>query len=539
MREAELPARIGKYELQEFIGGGMSHVYRARDTVIGRTVAIKLLTPAGCADPEAKQRFLAEARMAGNVEHDNVLSIYDFGEDDHRPFIVMEFLRGEDLRHAIQNGRTGDLKQKLNIALQVARALEYVHGQKIIHRDIKPDNVYLTVSGVAKLMDFGIAKSDGLALTRAGFVLGTPSYMAPEQVSGGQTTEQSDVYSYGLLLYELLSGVKPVSGETMERLFYCILHERLNPQPLKQAGIPGSLCELVERCAAKDPAARPQGFAPIVAELERLLGELHPERGREQARAVQPWYARARWLYPAALAAALACLAIYAVIHHPAPRLPNTLSTSTGEMTLVPAGEFLFGEKKERLTLPAFYIDKTEVTNAAYQKFCIATHHALPPGFSAGKPDYPVVNVTILNARDFSAWAGKRLPNSREWEKAARGSDGRTYPWGNNGDSKRANIGTDALAPAMSFGVGASPCGALQMVGNVWEFVEQLSTPGPKALDHFTKHMKPPPEMDEPWYMIRGGSFRDQLTDNIVWDSSTTPARWRAANIGFRCVKER
>src|SRR5271169_2219762 len=110
----ELPARIGKYELEEFLGGGMSHVYRARDSVIGRTVAVKILTEAGCQDAEAKARFLAEARMAGGITHDNVISIFDFGEDDQdRPFMVMEFLRGEDLRHAIKNNRTGDLKSKL------------------------------------------------------------------------------------------------------------------------------------------------------------------------------------------------------------------------------------------------------------------------------------------------------------------------------------------------------------------------------------------------------------------------------------------
>src|SRR5690349_5218230 len=113
----QLPARFGKYELQEFLGGGMSHVYRSLDTVIGRTVAVKILTEAGCADVEAKARFLAEARMAGGLAHDNVLSIYDFGEEQGRPYIVMEFLRGEDLRNAIKNGRTGDLKQKIKIAL--------------------------------------------------------------------------------------------------------------------------------------------------------------------------------------------------------------------------------------------------------------------------------------------------------------------------------------------------------------------------------------------------------------------------------------
>src|SRR5207302_4894623 len=120
----ELPARIGKYELEEFLGGGMSHVYRARDTLISRTVAVKILTEQGCEDEEVKARFLAEARMAGNLTHDNVLSIYDFGEDEHRhPFMVMEFLRGEDLRHALKNGHTGEIRDKLKIALHIARAL--------------------------------------------------------------------------------------------------------------------------------------------------------------------------------------------------------------------------------------------------------------------------------------------------------------------------------------------------------------------------------------------------------------------------------
>src|ERR1044071_8821173 len=155
----QLPARIGKYELEEFLGGGMSHVYRAVDTVIGRTVAVKILTDQGCQDADTKLRFLAEARIAGGLSHDNIISIYDFGEDEqHRPFIVMEFLKGEDLRHFIRNNPAAGLKDKLKIALQVGRVLQYVHTQKIIHRDIKPDNLQLTPNGVVKMLDFGISK---------------------------------------------------------------------------------------------------------------------------------------------------------------------------------------------------------------------------------------------------------------------------------------------------------------------------------------------------------------------------------------------
>ncbi len=547
----QLPARIGKYELQEFLGGGMSHVYRAQDTVIGRTVAVKILTEAGCEDAEAKARFLAEARMAGNISHENVLSIYDFGEDDQRhPFMVMEFLRGEDLRHAIKNGHTGDLRARLKIALQVARALQYIHTMKIVHRDIKPENVHISQAGVVKLMDFGIAKTEGLSMTRAGYVLGTPYYMAPEQVMGQNVTEQVDVYAFGVLLFELLAGVKPIEGDTVERIFYSILNEPLNLEPLRQAGAPQSICDLVARCTAKTAAARPQGFGPVIAELEGILAGLDAPTavipGPPPLAPAPTPSGRPVWLLPAiALAViAIAVVAFLATRPKPAPSapkadtLPSTISTPTGEMVLVPAGNFLFGDKKEQVALPAFYIDKTEVSNAAYAAFCQAANRPLPPGFNSGQPDYPVVNVSILDAQLFVKWAGKRLPTAREWEKAARGTEGRDFPWGNEADTSKANIGTSQVQPVNAYVAGASPFGVLQMVGNVWELVDEFRTPGQHALEYFSKQLKPPATPDEPWYTIRGGSFSDTLSKDLVWDSTTVPARWKNSNIGFRCVKD-
>jgi len=204
----ENPKRIGKYEIEEFLGGGMSHVYKARDTVIGRTVAIKILTQTGVADPETKARFLREAQLAGGLAHENIMSVYDFGEDAEQPFMVMEFLRGEDLRSAIKNNHTGDLNRRLEIALQVAKALDYIHQQKITHRDIKPENIHINAAGRVKLMDFGVAKTDELSLTRPGFTMGTPYYMSPEQVTGKDVTFVADVYSFGMLLFELLAGAR-------------------------------------------------------------------------------------------------------------------------------------------------------------------------------------------------------------------------------------------------------------------------------------------------------------------------------------------
>ena len=197
----QVPAMVGKYELLEFLGGGMSHVYRGRDTVIGRPVVVKLLTPESCGDAEAKARFLQEVKLAGNIQHDNIVSIFDFGEHDGRPYIVMEYLKGQDLRDAIRGGHTGSLMDRLKTALQAAEALEYVNAQGIVHRDIKPENIHIDPKGRVKLMDFGIAKTADLSLTHTGMVMGTPYYMAPEQVTGKKVTEQADVYAFGLLFY--------------------------------------------------------------------------------------------------------------------------------------------------------------------------------------------------------------------------------------------------------------------------------------------------------------------------------------------------
>jgi eukaryotic-like serine/threonine-protein kinase len=516
----EAPGRIGKYELEQFLGGGMSHVYRARDTVIGRTVAVKILTPEASSDPEAKARFLREAQMAGGLAQENIMSVYDFGEEGGRPFMVMEFLRGEDLRGAMKGGRTGDLAGRLRIALQVVKALEYIHSRKIIHRDIKPENIHITETGTVKLMDFGIAKTEDLSLTRPGFTMGTPYYMAPEQVTGRDVTHLADIYAFGILLFELLTGSRPLSGDTVEQLFARILHEQVDLAPLRQAGVPERICGLIGRCVAKNPADRPQSFAEVRRQLEQAPP---PKRG---------------WIIPVAaiLAIVLLLVAYFALRPRtvvetlpPKVELATSVSTPTGTMVLV-AG--------------SFYIDRTEVTNEAYAAFCAERQRPLPPGFAKEHPDYPVVNITIVDAQEFAKWAGKRLPTKTEWESAARGTDGRAYPWGNTKDASLANVADNtslsvhALMPADSFPQGVSPYGVLQMAGNAWEFVDELITPSAGALQAFARLLSPPPTADEPWYTIHGGAFDIPLVENAAFEWSAVPARFRAPNIGFRCAKD-
>jgi serine/threonine-protein kinase len=553
----QLPARIGKYELQEFLGGGMARVYRARDTVIGRTVAIKVLTEEGCADEEAKSRFLQEARLAGNITHDNIISIYDFGEDaEGRPFMVMEFLKGEDLRHAIKDGSVGDTRNKLRIALDIARSLEHIHSQNIVHRDIKPDNVHITDSGAVKLMDFGISKLQNSTRTTTGVVMGTPYYMAPEQVLGKNIGPQVDVYAFGVLLFELMTGSRPIVGDTVERIFYQILQEPLNTEPMRQAGVPEPIVDLVRRCTEKDPAQRPQGFGEVCARIRAIMHDweapTRPMKNADQAMAlpVPP----KPWMIPVVVVAAVIVLVgVYFVVRavrtpvtrpsskiEPSPKaiLKPTIQTSTGQMVLVPEGAFLFGKDKQSVTLPAFYIDKTEVTYEAYARFCAEKGRPMPPGAEGERPEDPIVDVTFLEAQEFAKWAGKRLPATQEWEKAARGTDGRLYPWGNEpGSPPPANVGNPkGIMQVNSNPAGASPYRAVNLVGNVWEWVDESTQPSARAIQNLSKAMQPPPTSTELWFMIRGESYAEPLSEECLTDAAAVPARRHAKNIGFRCV---
>jgi formylglycine-generating enzyme required for sulfatase activity len=540
----EQPASIGKYDLEEFLGGGMSHVYRARDRLLGRTVCIKVLTPQGTADPEVRDRFLQEARMAGNFCHDNVVSIYDFGEENGNPFLVMEYLRGDTLRGLMNDGRVGSLVDVLQIGLQLARALECVHGQSIIHRDIKPENVHVNAQGTVKLMDFGIAKARGLNLTQAGFILGTPYYMAPEQIRGDAITPSIDIYAFGVLLYELLAKQKPFQADTPEAIFYAILNQAVDLAPLQQAKVPEPIQTLVARCMNKSAANRPQSFTEIIASLEGHVASLssatvvHEVPGPVAPTPPAKPPASPVWYLAAALAVMIAAGAVFFVFRpHPPPPLPTTISTPTGEMVLVPAGDFLFGKTREKKHLPAYYIDKTEVSNAAWTAYCRTNNCVAHPG----DPDLPVAGISIEEAKSFAKAAGKRIPSSEEWEKAARGDDGRDYPWGNDANRNMVNIETSAPVSVIAHPEGASKYGALQMAGNVSEMVRNPTLPDQQLVDAFAraKVLTPPPTLAEPWITVRGGSFRQKnMNAALTYEFSKIPARFTRDDIGFRCVKD-
>lgn len=261
--------KIGKYEIAEQIGvGGFGAVYRGRDPYIKRTVAVKTCQ---VNDEEIKSRFFREAELAGNLHHKNITTIYDFGVENGIPYIVQEFLTGEDLDKQIKRGAPIPLQRKVEILMAIAEGLEYAHNASIIHRDIKPANIRLLENGTVKIMDFGIAKSleTESNLTQTGITLGTSAYLAPEQIRGEPVDRRTDIFAFGVLAYELLTYRKPFRGEHLSTVLYKILNETPEPIQSLAADVPASLAAIVDRSIEKEMAKR---YPSMDATHRDLLG---------------------------------------------------------------------------------------------------------------------------------------------------------------------------------------------------------------------------------------------------------------------------
>ncbi|MGV8039143.1 MAG: WD40 repeat domain-containing serine/threonine protein kinase [Thermoanaerobaculaceae bacterium] len=252
------PLHIGKYEILSELGrGGMGTVYRARDPVLDRVLALKTMSPSILAEQGMRERFLREARSAARLQHTNIVIIYEFGEVDGSPFIAMELLEGDDLADAVEKGRLPDLPSRLGVLIQLCDALAYAHRHGVIHRDVKPANIHVLPGGAIKVVDFGIASLEGAGgVTRTGVLLGTPSYMAPEQFAGEGIDHRVDQWAVGVLLYELVSGRRPFEANTVPSLIYRILHSQPPPLETRHLQVPRPLVAIVEQALAKEPAQR-------------------------------------------------------------------------------------------------------------------------------------------------------------------------------------------------------------------------------------------------------------------------------------------
>jgi serine/threonine protein kinase len=278
-----------RYELEELIGrGGMSSVFRAHDRLLERNVALKILHEQYLQDDDYVDRFRREARAAAQLSHPNIVTVIDRGEQNGRQFIVFEYVEGENLKQLID--RTGPLPVRgaLVVALQMARALAFAHEHGLVHRDVKPQNVLLNGDGRAKVTDFGIARSlDVEGVTQSGTVVGTSDYIAPEQAQGEHADVQSDVYSFGCVLYELLTGEVPFPGDN----FVAVAMRHINEPPpdvlTRRRDVPARVAATVERAMAKDPRDRFASMDELVAELEASVREV-VEDGAAETMTIRP-----------------------------------------------------------------------------------------------------------------------------------------------------------------------------------------------------------------------------------------------------------
>ncbi len=271
------PKAIGKYEIAEQIGvGGFGVVYKAWDPYIRRWVALKTCA---AGDEESTQRFFREAQLAGSLQHPNITLIFDFGIEQGTPYVVQEFLSGTDLDDVLQHQKLR-LEGILAILLQVCAGLDFAHSRGIIHRDIKPANVRLLEDGLVKIMDFGIAKSLQVEskLTQTGVALGTAGYLAPEQLSGKPLDPRTDLFSLGVMAYEMVTGVRPFAGPNISNVIYQILNQDPVPPRQRNPECPERLERAILRALSKDPDRRFPGVREFAQELKQVLAELPSAR---------------------------------------------------------------------------------------------------------------------------------------------------------------------------------------------------------------------------------------------------------------------
>jgi eukaryotic-like serine/threonine-protein kinase len=557
-----------KYRVERFLGGGaMGSVWLVRHLQLDAQRALKLIIPEIAFDPKVRKRFEREAKLMAKLSHPNAATVHDaeVSKKYSYAFIAMEYVSGGTLTHRLEPGVPLGVELVAHYLVQLCDVVHEAHKLGIVHRDLKPSNLMLVKDRkkgceVLKVIDFGIAKIFDTGQRTHGdpgsgslSIAFTPYYASPEQINSGKIDGRSDIYSIGVILYEMLTGFHPFGGD---RVLYD--HLCTPPPPMAEknprAGVPLAIEQVVTRCLAKDPAKRPQTASEVAAAfLEALVitpPPPPPPPPPETGSMVDWWEAFAKEGGRSV-----------AFTWDGGSEAPDHLQTPGGEgwapgepkqsgpFVAIPSGpcrlgadpagfeqlqrqakaeggdvRWLADPEPRQIDIPGFEIGRTPVTVDEYLRFEQATGYRTewkerPDPGSEGR--LPVVNVTFDDAEAFCEWAGARLPSAAEWEKAARGEQGRVYPWGDTFDPVRCaclESGARGRTPVDAHPASASPYGVLDCVGNVGELVD--AGKGTKKL-------------------VRGGAFND----NGAYHGALWAKAWfvepnvRAPNIGFRIAR--
>jgi formylglycine-generating enzyme required for sulfatase activity/tRNA A-37 threonylcarbamoyl transferase component Bud32 len=561
-----ISTRIGK--------GAMGTVYRATDTKTGQEVALKVIYSELAVDPAMLERFKREGDALRQLKHPNIVEFVDAFEHDEQYVIVMEYLSGGSLFDLLLEGSL-PIERVRQIALDLCDALIRAHRLNIIHRDIKPENVMMNQNGTPKLADFGLARlSHDTRMTRSGTQFGTPHYMAPEAWEGKTLDAQADIWSLGILMFEMLTGQVPFHGDTP----LAVMNKVFTSQPSRikklRSNLPPSLVKIIRRMLARDKKQRYQTMREVAVDLERNQAAPLPISAKTKRVAAGFIFIVGlvaggviladNWLSPQGSAAPLttqattqepilpAATELAAVTETPALGIGSSMIGEDGAtLMFVPAGEFIMGndsnedaEPIHRVDVDGFWIDQTEVTNAMYEKCVDAgackqprnTNSNLHPVYYGNSEfdDYPMIRVDWNTAKAYCSWAGRELPTEAQWEKAARGTAARIYPWGNdlpNGSRLNYNNDVGDATRVGNYPDGASIYGVLDMAGNVWEWTGTLYKPYPYEADDGREDLS-----SSEARVLRGGAWNSN--GNFI--RSAARIRSNPTNstdyYGFRCA---
>lgn len=569
---------VGKVRIEKLLArGGMAEVYLGTHLTLSRPVAIKLLHSHLEDEPELLERFDREARVVAGLRHSNIVQIFDFDAVDGSPYIVMEYLKGPTLATYLRGLHArNELIPPHHIARllkALTAALDYAHEQGVIHRDIKPGNIILHKKGEAIpldkpltndveaiLTDFGLVRIASAATqTASGTVSGTPAYMSPEQARGDRADHRTDIYSLGIVLYEMLAGRVPFEADSTMSVLYMHVHNA--PPPI--SGVSPEVQAVLNRALAKNPEDRYQTSRDMAVDFYLAIGMnseaqtilqtniVTPEASaasiKRKPRRNQAWIGAGvlsflcllalgvgAWGLRSALPAMQSPTATASPTEAP-PTVPVVLPVTGAEgdgMVEVAGGLYEVGlapaddyhTTPRTVQLDQFWIDQYQTTNALFEKYLEETG-AQPPGVWPGEPDHPVRGVTWDQASAYCAWMNKRLPDEAEWEAAGRGPGAvpPLYPWGNDASASGQTAG---LPDQDTYAVGSlsfnqSPFGVFDMVGNVWEWVGE-----------------PYENAQEGFKFLRGGRYGLPVLD-LAYRLAVAPDDTRYIKYaGFRCAAD-